>query len=138
MYQALYRTWRPEKFEDVVGQEAIVRTLVGQVESGRIAHAYLFCGSRGTGKTTTAKILARAINCSHPLPRADPSGEFDASRAKRKSGDGLVEIDAAYNNGVDENPRPAREDPDPPSAGRTRCTSWTRCTCSPPARLTRF
>ena len=62
-YQALYRTWRPEYFRDIVGQDRIVTTLINQITSGRIPHAYLFCGSRGTGKTTTAKVLSRAINC---------------------------------------------------------------------------
>lgn len=118
-YQALYRTWRPEKFEDVVGQDAIVKTLVQQVESGRVAHAYLFCGSRGTGKTSTAKILARSINCVKPLPGADPCGECEACQSIREErAMDVVEIDAASNNGVDEI-RDLRERIQyPPSAGR--------------------
>ena len=73
-YQALYRQWRPADFSHMVGQEPIVETLRHQVEAGRIPHAYLFCGSRGTGKTSAAKILARAINCEHPV-NGDPCGQ---------------------------------------------------------------
>ena len=65
-YQALYRRYRPARFEDFVGQEAVIKTLRSQIMSGRIAHAYLFCGTRGTGKTSTAKVFARAVNCEHP------------------------------------------------------------------------
>ena len=65
-YTALYRKWRPKDFDDVVGQDAIARTLKNQILSGRIAHAYLFCGTRGTGKTSMAKIMARAVNCQNP------------------------------------------------------------------------
>ena len=73
-YRALYRQWRPKDFSHVVGQHAVIETLRNQVINDRIAHAYLFCGSRGTGKTSTAKILARAINCEHPK-NGDPCGE---------------------------------------------------------------
>ena len=66
-YTALYRKWRPARFEDVRGQEHIVRTLKNQIISDRVGHAYLFCGTRGTGKTTIAKIMARAVNCEHPV-----------------------------------------------------------------------
>ena len=66
-YQALYRRYRPTRFEDFVGQEAVIKTLRSQIMSGRIAHAYLFCGTRGTGKTSCAKILAKAVNCEHPV-----------------------------------------------------------------------
>ena len=67
MYQALYRKWRPQTFDDVVGQEHITSTLKRQVQTGRLSHAYLFSGTRGTGKTTCARILARAVNCEHPV-----------------------------------------------------------------------
>lgn len=101
-YQALYRQWRPTTFTQVVAQEAVVATLRNQVVSGRIAHAYLFCGSRGTGKTSLSKIMARAINCEHPVD-GDPCGECESCRRlmAEESLD-VMEIDAASNNGVDE------------------------------------
>ena len=101
-YQALYRTWRPDRFEDIVGQDRIITTLINQITSGRIPHAYLFCGSRGTGKTTTAKVLSRAINCTDSV-NGEPCGVCDA--CVQLSGENnldIVEIDAASNNGVDE------------------------------------
>ena len=67
LYQALYRKWRPRTFDDVAGQEHITETLKGQLAAGRLSHAYLFTGTRGTGKTTCAKLLARAVNCEHPV-----------------------------------------------------------------------
>ena len=73
-YMALYRKWRPTTFEDVKGQDHIVQTLKNQITSGRIGHAYLFCGTRGTGKTSIAKIFARAVNCEHPVD-GSPCGE---------------------------------------------------------------
>ena len=101
-YVALYRKWRPETFKDLVGQEHISRTLENAITSGRIGHAYLFSGPRGTGKTSTAKILARALNCEHG-PTPDPCGECEPCR---KIGDGssmdVYEIDAASNRGIDE------------------------------------
>ena len=100
-YTALYRAYRPARFEDMVGQEAVVATLKNQVASGRIAHAYLFCGSRGTGKTSAAKILARAVNCEHP--EQAPCGH--CSVCERSGDEGFIdilEIDAASNNGVEE------------------------------------
>ena len=101
-YQALYRAWRPETFTEMVGQDAIVRTLKRQVTTGRIAHAYLFCGTRGTGKTTAAKVLSRAINCLHPVD-GDPCGECEICRTLRQENCmDVIEIDAASNNGVDE------------------------------------
>ena len=101
-YQALYRAWRPDTFTEIVGQDAVTRTLKRQVMTGRIAHAYLFCGTRGTGKTSAAKVLSRAINCLNPV-EGDPCGECEICRAlKQESSMDVVEIDAASNNGVDE------------------------------------
>lgn len=101
-YYALYRQWRPKDFSHVVGQRAVIETLRNQVISDRIAHAYLFCGSRGTGKTSTAKILARAINCEHP-ENGDPCGKCpNCLRMENEESLDIIEIDAASNNGVDE------------------------------------
>jgi len=102
MYLALYRKFRPSEFEGLIGQEHITRTLRNQIERGQIGHAYLFCGSRGTGKTSTAKIFARAINCEHPVS-GSPCGECATCQSLRQSSNiDIVEIDAASNNGVDE------------------------------------
>ena len=119
-YQALYRRYRPARFEDFVGQEAVIRTLRSQVMSGRIAHAYLFCGTRGTGKTSTAKVFARAVNCENP-DRGEPCGQCAACRAlSAESSLDILEIDAASNNGVDEI-RDLREKVKyPPQSGRYR------------------
>ena len=100
-YTALYRKWRPASFEDVKGQDHIVKTLKNQVESGRIGHAYLFCGTRGTGKTSIAKIFARAVNCEHPKD-GSPCNECETcKRIKEGASLNVVEIDAASNNGVE-------------------------------------
>ena len=100
-YTALYRKWRPGTFEDVKGQDHIVTTLKNQIKTGRIGHAYLFCGTRGTGKTTIAKILAKAVNCEHPVD-GNPCCECAACRAIAAGNSvNVVEIDAASNNGVD-------------------------------------
>lgn len=100
-YMALYRKFRPREFGDVKGQEHIVTTLKNQLKAGRIGHAYLFCGTRGTGKTTIAKIFARAVNCEHPV-EGNPCGECPSCRAiAAGSSMNVIEIDAASNNGVD-------------------------------------
>ncbi len=101
-YQALYRAWRPTTFSEICDQDAVVRTLKRQVESDHIAHAYLFCGSRGTGKTSAAKVLSRAINCLRPV-HGDPCGECEICRAlQAENCMDVLEIDAASNNSVDE------------------------------------
>ena len=109
MYQALYRKWRPQTFDDVIGQKHITETLKNQVAAGRLSHAYMFIGTRGTGKTTCARILARAVNCEHP-EGGNPCGKCAACRG---IADGsvldVVELDAASNNGVD-NVRALREE----------------------------
>ncbi len=79
-YMALYRKFRPDEFEDVKGQTAIVKTLRNQIKADRIGHAYLFCGTRGTGKTTVAKIFAKAVNCEHPV-EGSPCGKCDICRS---------------------------------------------------------
>lgn len=100
-YTALYREWRPKNFEDVVGQEHITTTLKNQIQNDRIAHAYLFCGTRGTGKTSTAKVMAKALNCLNPV-NGEPCNECEMCK---KINEGLAidvtELDAASNNGVD-------------------------------------
>ena len=102
MYRALYRKWRPQRFEDVVGQRAIVTALKNQITANRVGHAYLFTGVRGTGKTTCAKFFAKAVNCLHPV-NGDPCGECEICKGiDNGSILDVVEMDAASNNGVDD------------------------------------
>ncbi len=101
MHQALYRKWRPQTFDDVCGQEHITSVLRYEAEHGEFSHAYLFCGSRGTGKTTCAKILAKVVNCEHPV-NGNPCGMCEACRAiDSGAATDVLEMDAASNNGVD-------------------------------------
>ena len=102
MHQALYRKWRPPHFDEVYGQDHITSILKYQCATGKFSHAYLFCGSRGTGKTTCAKILAKAVNCLNPTP-AGPCGECAACRSiDSGAATDVLEMDAASNNGVDD------------------------------------
>ena len=121
MYTAIYRDFRPDSFDQIVGQDHIVRILKSQIASGRTGHAYLFCGTRGTGKTTTARILAKALNCESEDVAARPCCECASCRAiKEGSFMDVIEIDAASNNGVD-NIRELRESVKyPPAVGRNK------------------
>lgn len=119
-YTALYRKFRPADFDEVVGQDAICTALRNQLKSGRISHAYLFCGTRGTGKTSVAKIMARALNCEHPTP-AGPCNSCAACRAIAKDASmNVVEIDAASNNSVEDVRAIKDQTQYPPTFGKYR------------------
>ena len=138
-YTTLYRAFRPHRFCDVVGQGPIVQTLKNQVKSGRIAHAYLFNGTRGTGKTTTARILARAINCENPQD-GEPCGVCPTCQALSQENNlDILEIDAASNGSVDQVRDLCAKVAYPPQACRYRVIIIDECTrCRPrPPRSTR-
>ena len=100
-YQALYRKYRPTSFDEVVGQKPIIKTLQNAIKTNRISHAYLFCGPRGTGKTSIAKIFAKTLNCEN-LQNAPCGNCHNCELAKQNAHPDIIEIDAASNNGVDE------------------------------------
>ena len=101
-YIALYRKWRPASFDEIKGQDAIVTTLRNQIQANRIGHAYLFCGTRGTGKTSAAKVFAKAVNCENPID-GNPCGQCESCRTIAEGNSlNVIEMDAASNNGVDD------------------------------------
>ena len=138
-YQVIARKWRPQRFDDVVGQQAVTRTLRNALASGRLAQAFVFAGPRGVGKTTTARILARALSCAKG-PTADPCGECDACMEIAEGRDiDVLEIDAATHTAGREHPRSDHRRPcrSRRSGTATRCSSSTKCTSCPATRSTR-
>lgn len=128
-YIALYRKWRPKTFEDVVGQRHITETLQKAIDTDKVAHAYLFSGPRGTGKTSTAKIFARAMNCVHG-PTSHPCNECEACRhiMDGESMD-VVEIDAASNRSIDDIRNLRETIKFMPAEGNKKFISLMKCTC---------
>ena len=121
MYTALYREYRPETFGEILGQDHIVKILRNQIATDTVSHAYLFCGTRGTGKTTTARILAKGVNCQDPDVNGRPCGKCPACQEiKNGTFMDVIELDAASNNGVDQI-RELRESVQyPPTSGRKK------------------
>jgi len=136
-YLVTARKWRPMLFEDVVGQEHVTTTLRNAISSGRLAHAYLFSGPRGVGKTTTARLLAKAVNCFNPRD-LNPDNECEICReiTEGRSFD-VLEIDGASNRGVEEIRNLREAVRYAPAKGSIVCTSSMKCTCSRRRRSTR-
>ena len=137
-YTALYRKFRPADFGDVKGQDHIVVTLKNQLRTGRIGHAYLFTGTRGTGKTSVAKIMAKAVNCEHPTENG-PCNECAMCKAiAAQASLNVVELDAASNNGVDNIREIIEEVQYSPAEGRFKVYIMMRFICCQQVRLMPF